>query len=217
MGVTAKVHIAFRVPAEVKAQVRELAAREGATESALLKNLLGSVLREPVQSAKPPPPTVSVPKGRVVLHTDEPHPHVHLVVKALGEDGRRLNIRKETLRTWRREFARHLREEGVVANATDRASRGNSRGHKTDGIFRAHVRGASTITNVRVSRSRGSWPKDHFVPNPGRRPSWGPDARCFADGQRLRARSIRSASLNWPLRSVGLHGHCRHRSPISNR
>jgi hypothetical protein len=80
----------------------------------------------------------------LVLHTDEPHPHVHVVVKALGEDGRRLNIRKETLRTWRREFARHLREEGVVANATDRASRGNSRGHKTDGIFRAHLRGAST-------------------------------------------------------------------------
>jgi Bacterial mobilisation protein (MobC) len=65
VGVTAKVHIAFRVPAEIKAQVRELAAREGATESALLKNLLGAVLREPAQSAKPLPPTVSVPKGRL--------------------------------------------------------------------------------------------------------------------------------------------------------
>jgi hypothetical protein len=32
----------------------------------------------------------------------------------------------------------------VAANATDRASRGNSRGHKSDGIFRAHLRGAST-------------------------------------------------------------------------
>jgi Relaxase/Mobilisation nuclease domain len=86
----------------------------------------------------------------LVLHTDEPHPHVHVVVKALGEDGRRLNIRKETLRTWRREFARRLREEGVAANATDRASRGNSRGHKTDGIFRAHVRGASTHYGLRT-------------------------------------------------------------------
>ena len=33
----------------------------------------------------------------MVLHTDEPHPHVHLVVKALSEDGKRLNIRKVTL------------------------------------------------------------------------------------------------------------------------
>jgi type IV secretory pathway VirD2 relaxase len=29
----------------------------------------------------------------MVLHTDEPHPHVHLVVKAMSADGKRLNIR----------------------------------------------------------------------------------------------------------------------------
>lgn len=45
----------------------------------------------------------------MVLHTDEPHPHVHVVVKAVSEDGVRLNIRKETLRGWREGFARHLR------------------------------------------------------------------------------------------------------------
>ena len=39
----------------------------------------------------------------MVLHTDEPHPHVHVVVKAIGEDGERLNIRKPTLRRWRHE------------------------------------------------------------------------------------------------------------------
>ena len=33
-----------------------------------------------------------------VLHTDQQHPHVHLVVKATGEDGTRLNIRKANLR-----------------------------------------------------------------------------------------------------------------------
>jgi len=41
----------------------------------------------------------------LVLHTDQPHPHVHLVVKAMSEQGRRINIRKETLREWRRKFA----------------------------------------------------------------------------------------------------------------
>lgn len=103
----------------------------------------------------------------LVLHTDEPHPHVHVVVKALGEDGRRLNIRKETLRTWRREFARHLREEGVAANATDRASRGNSRGHKTDGIFRAHLRGASTHYHRRSLAVAQELAEGSLRPEPG--------------------------------------------------
>ena len=80
----------------------------------------------------------------MVLHTDEPHPHVHMVVKAMGDDGRRLNIRRATLREWRREFARHLRSEGVAANATERAVRGVTRPQKTDGIYRAAQRGAST-------------------------------------------------------------------------
>jgi Relaxase/Mobilisation nuclease domain len=80
----------------------------------------------------------------MVLHTDEPHPHVHVIVKALSEDGQRLNIRKATLREWRSEFARHLREQGVAANATQRAARGATRVHKLDGIYRAAMRGVST-------------------------------------------------------------------------
>jgi relaxase-like protein len=86
----------------------------------------------------------------LVLHTDEPHPHVHMVVKAVSEQGHRLNIRKETLREWRQEFARHLREQGIAANATYRAVRGQSRTHKTDGIYRAILRGESKHTRARV-------------------------------------------------------------------
>jgi len=55
----------------------------------------------------------------MVLHTDEPHPHVHLVVKAMDKDGRRLNIRRRTLRAWRQEFARQLRALDVAANAVN--------------------------------------------------------------------------------------------------
>ena len=80
----------------------------------------------------------------LVLHTDEPHPHVHLVVKAASEQGVRLNIRKTTLREWRREFARHLRDRGIAANATECAVRGMGRIHKTDSIYRAALRGDST-------------------------------------------------------------------------
>jgi hypothetical protein len=86
----------------------------------------------------------------IVLHTDEPHPHVHMVAKAVSEQGVRLNIRKATLREWRREFARHLQALGVAANATERAVRGESRTHKTDGIYRAILRGASTHIRNRV-------------------------------------------------------------------
>jgi Relaxase/Mobilisation nuclease domain len=86
----------------------------------------------------------------LVLHTDEPHPHVHLVVKAVSERGVRLNIRKATLREWRREFARRLREQGIAANATERAVRGETRMHKTDGIYRATIRGDSTHTRARA-------------------------------------------------------------------
>jgi hypothetical protein len=86
----------------------------------------------------------------LVLHTDAPHPHVHLVVKAVSERGVRLNIRKATLREWRREFARHLREQGIAANATERAARGETRIHKTNGIYRAILRGDSTHIRARI-------------------------------------------------------------------
>ncbi|WP_414717431.1 relaxase/mobilization nuclease domain-containing protein [Steroidobacter sp.] len=86
----------------------------------------------------------------MVLHTDQDHPHVHLVLKAVSEQGTRLNIRKETLRQWRRDFAEALRAQGVAANATERAVRGVTRTHQRDGIYRAILRGASTRFEERV-------------------------------------------------------------------
>jgi len=91
----------------------------------------------------------------MVLHTDEPHPHVHMLIKAVSEQGERLNIRKAALREWRREFARHLRIQGIAANATERAVRGESRTHKTDGIYRAVLRGDSAHTRQRVETVAG--------------------------------------------------------------
>ncbi len=87
----------------------------------------------------------------MVLHTDEPHPHVHMIVKAMGYDGTRLNMRKETLREWRRQFARHLREHGVAANATERAVRGVTKPQKHDGIYRAERRRDSTHWRQRAA------------------------------------------------------------------
>jgi hypothetical protein len=79
----------------------------------------------------------------MVLHTDEPHPHVHMVVKAVSENGVRLHIRKAMLHGWRTEFARHLRALGVPANATQRYVRGVTHPQKIDGIYRAALRSES--------------------------------------------------------------------------
>jgi hypothetical protein len=86
----------------------------------------------------------------MALHTDEPHPHVHLVLKARSEEGQRLYLRKATLREWRAGFAHHLRALGVAANATPRYVRGVTIPRKSDAIYRASKRGESTHIQERV-------------------------------------------------------------------
>src|SRR4029077_20079428 len=68
----------------------------------------------------------------MALHTDQEHPHVHLVVKAEGRDGRRLHIDKATLREWREHFAQLMRDQGVAANATSRVVRGRNKAFAKD-------------------------------------------------------------------------------------
>lgn len=73
----------------------------------------------------------------LVLHTHQQHPHVHLVVKAENELGRRLHIDKQLLREWREDFARLMREQGIAANATPGAIRGENKKSRREGIFKA--------------------------------------------------------------------------------
>jgi hypothetical protein len=103
-----------------------------------------------------------------VLHTDEDHPHVHLVLKAVNEQGVRLNIRKATLRHWRSGFARYLRLLGVSANATERAVRGENRVNKIDGVFRANQRGTSTHVRNRVELTAAKLAKGNLRLEPGK-------------------------------------------------
>ncbi|MCK9505023.1 MAG: relaxase/mobilization nuclease domain-containing protein [Porticoccaceae bacterium] len=60
----------------------------------------------------------------MALHTDTDSPHVHLTVKNLGFDGRRLHIKKGDPQKWRERFATELERRGVEAEATPRATRG---------------------------------------------------------------------------------------------
>jgi len=87
----------------------------------------------------------------MVLHADQANPHVHLVVKAESESGKRLHIDKAMLRDWREQFAALMREQGVAANATPRAVRGKNRGKTPTGIFAAQKHGKSTAMQERAA------------------------------------------------------------------
>jgi hypothetical protein len=103
----------------------------------------------------------------MALHTDDHHPHVHVVLKAISEEGDRLNIKKATLRSWRSQFAASLRELGVAANATERAVRGQTKTRKLDPIYRAAWRGLSSHMRARWSQALSSLPERPLAEQPG--------------------------------------------------
>lgn len=66
------------------------------------------------------------------LHPKEPpHPHVHFLVRATNNLGRRLNLRKADLRYMRERFAVIAKDYGIELNATSRAVRGQTVKAKT--------------------------------------------------------------------------------------
>ena len=80
----------------------------------------------------------------MALHTHQRNPHVHLVVKAEREiQPGRLHIDKAMLREWREDFARLMREQGIAANATSRAARGQTKRATKDVFYRTRRRGRS--------------------------------------------------------------------------
>ncbi|WP_122688661.1 relaxase/mobilization nuclease domain-containing protein [Pseudomonas viridiflava] len=94
----------------------------------------------------------------MVLHTQETdphkdapaHPHVHLIIKAEGHDGKRLHIRKATLQQWREIFAEQLRDRGIEANATPRAVRGITPKAKTIDIYHLEKQGKSKVRAAKL-------------------------------------------------------------------
>jgi hypothetical protein len=155
------------------------AARDGKQEARKVKLVHKIVLSMPA----PTPPEKVLAAARtfarekfalqhryaMVLHTDQPHPHVHMVVKAEGEHGRRLHIDKEMLREWREDFARMMREQGVAANATPRVARGRNKGATNDPIYRAQRRGASSALRSQVMSVADELNRTGTVRDPGRR------------------------------------------------
>jgi hypothetical protein len=104
----------------------------------------------------------------MVLHTDQKHPHVHLVVKAENELGQRLRIDKQRLREWREDFARLMREQGIAANATPRAIRGENKKYPREKIFKARRYGTSTALHDRVMGIANELSRSRTIADPAR-------------------------------------------------
>lgn len=89
------------------------------------------------------------------LHTDTNSPHTHLTVKMLGHDGKRLNPRKADLQAWREKFAEKMEQEGYMADATPRFSRGVVKKSERQVIRHIEKRGTSQVQARRVKEVAG--------------------------------------------------------------
>jgi type IV secretory pathway VirD2 relaxase len=74
-------------------------------------------------------------------HDDTDHAHVHVTVRAVGYDGRRLAPGPADLQQWRERFASELRRLGVEAEATPRQARGTVRKAAPMAVHKAEQRG----------------------------------------------------------------------------
>lgn len=81
-------------------------------------------------------------------HRDTKHPHCHLVVKLMGDDGRSLNPRKGDLNRWRERFAHHARANGLALEASSRAARGVGRKGVSQPVFQLRRRGVVPRTDA---------------------------------------------------------------------
>ena len=98
-------------------------------------------------------------KYAFVLHDpardpDSHRPHVHLIVRAQGASGQRLNPRKPDLARWRQSFADRLMERGVAASATRRQTRGILRAPKKLREYHARDEATGKSTSLQSARAR---------------------------------------------------------------
>jgi type IV secretion system T-DNA border endonuclease VirD2 len=82
-------------------------------------------------------------------HDDKDHPHVHVTVRSVGNDGKRLRVEPKDLQVWRERFARELRRHGVEAEATPRQARGLVRKSDRIEIHKIEKRGKVPTARLR--------------------------------------------------------------------
>lgn len=95
-----------------------------------------------------------------VLHTDQPHPHVHAFIRTQDRQGKRLRVGKEDLFRYRRKFAAELRALGVEAIASSRTIRGQyKKGERTE-VFQIIER-RDSIDAKSFNEPSKSWVKNN--------------------------------------------------------
>ena len=85
-------------------------------------------------------------------HTDTKHPHVHLTVRTVGQDGVKLNLRKADLQHLRDTFAEKLRVRGIEAESTRRSARGVTRRGERTPVYKIRQRGE--VVTVEAAKQR---------------------------------------------------------------
>ena len=88
-------------------------------------------------------------------HPKEPlHPHVHFLVRAVNDVGRRLNLRKADLRYMRERFAVIAKDYGIELNATSRAVRGQTLKAKTQARIHQEERELREMKEAKQSQAQ---------------------------------------------------------------
>jgi hypothetical protein len=193
--------------------------RDGATGKTRIKLVHNIVLSMPA----PTPPEKVLAAAKIfarekfalrhryamALHTHQQHPHVHLVVKAEGSHGRRLHIDKAMLREWREDFARMMRDQGIAANATPRAVRGQIKRGERDAFYRTRRRGRSEALHERIGSIASELASTRTIRDPARArlietrkallAGWmGVASTLEAQGESALARDVRSFAKTLP-------------------
>lgn len=114
-------------------------------------------------------------------HDDTDHPHVHVTVRAVGVDGKRLAPGPTDLQQWRERFARELRRHGVEAEATPRQARGVVRKAARAPVHRSEARGSEP--RVRAAE-RGEAEREARAPKPPQPRDWSRDIQVRQDSIR---------------------------------
>jgi hypothetical protein len=129
-----------------------------------------------------------------VLHTDAPHPHVHMVVRSLGDRGERLAPKKADLEAWRQVFAQALRDRGVDAEATPRRARGVTRKAERPSLRRMRGRHTAGLGDLpRIQRSALHQAAEAAFQGANDVPPW--ERRLLARQQRIRGLYLAQAGL----------------------
>lgn len=125
------------------------ARRNGATAIAMVFSMPPGTDPEKVREAVRDFAETDLSNRRWVmaLHTDEAHPHVHLIIAGRDNDGRRFNPNREFLQQCRERFAENLRDRGVEADATKRMARGYPPKQDPTPVLKMRERGAEPVAD----------------------------------------------------------------------